>query len=212
MTLLLAFAVSLLLGLRHATDPDHLVAIAAIVSREGSGRRAVRIGALWGLGHTLTILLVGGAIIASKMTFTPRLGLSLEFVVALMLIVLGVVNLRSARHLHAAVPAAQPFLVGVVHGLAGSAAATLLLLPLIADPRWAVLYLLVFGGGTMLGMAAASAAIALPAARAARRFHGLERGVRLAAGTVSLAFGIYLALRIGLLDGLFAAAPPWSSS
>lgn len=212
MTLALTFLVSLLLGLRHATDPDHLVAVAAIVSREGATRHATRIGVLWGLGHTLTILLVGGAIIAFKVTFTPRLGLSMEFVVAIMLIVLGVLNLHAAQRPDPGVPTVQPFLVGIVHGLAGSAAATLLVLPLIDGPRWAAVYLLVFGVGTVIGMALASLALAAPAAHAARRVRGLERGVRLASGAVSLAFGIYLAVRIGVVDGLFTALPRWSPS
>lgn len=210
--LALTFLVSLLLGLRHATDPDHLVAIAAIVSREGPGGRATRIGLLWGLGHTVTILVVGGAIVALELQFAPRLGLSLEFAVAIMLIVLGVLNLRAASPVAHPVPAAQPFLVGVVHGLAGSGAATLLIIPLFPDPRWAALYLPVFGLGTIVGMVIATAAIAAPAARAARRLPQLERTIRVVAGVVSLAFGVWLAWRVGIADGLFAGHARWDPS
>src|SRR6478672_3892437 len=96
MSLFLTFITSLLLGMRHATDPDHVVAVTTIVSRERSAWTAGAIGALWGVGHTLTIL-VGGAIILLKLAFTARLGLSLEFAVACMLVVLGAMNLLDVR-------------------------------------------------------------------------------------------------------------------
>src|SRR5579863_8150296 len=90
------FAIVLLgffLGMRHATDPDHVVAVTTIVSRERTLLHAALIGALWGLGHTFTILMVGSAIILFKWTIPPRLGLSMELSVGFMLILLGVLNL-----------------------------------------------------------------------------------------------------------------------
>ena len=99
---------------------------------------------------------------------------------------------------------ARPFVVGMVHGLAGSAAATLLVLPLLADSRWAAAYLLVFGAGTVLGMSIVTAAIAAPAALAAGRLHGVQRWLRVASGAVSLGFGGWMAWRIGMVEGLFA--------
>src|SRR5580704_9213377 len=84
------------LGMRHATDPDHVVAVTTIVSRERTMLHATVIGALWGLGHTFTILLVGSAIILFKLTIPPRLGLSMELSVGFMLILLGVLNLTGA--------------------------------------------------------------------------------------------------------------------
>src|SRR5690242_282840 len=89
-----------LLGLKHATDADHVVAVTAIVARERSFGRAARIGALWGLGHSVTVILIGGALITFRITMPPRLGLALEFAVALMLIVIGFTNLRRG-HTHA---------------------------------------------------------------------------------------------------------------
>ena len=74
-----------LLGLRHATDADHVVAVSAIVARERTMRRAAWIGVLWGIGHSITVFVVGGAIIAFRLVIPPRLGLALEFGVALML-------------------------------------------------------------------------------------------------------------------------------
>lgn len=208
--LLLALGTSFVLGMRHATDPDHVVAVTAIAAQERSLRRAAAIGALWGLGHTITIIVVGGAIVLFRLAFTPRLGLSMELAVAVMLIVLGVLNLFDVRFRPSTVTAARPVLVGVVHGLAGSAAATLLVLPLIPEPRWAVVYLLVFGGGTIAGMALMTVVIAAPSVYAAARVTRLQRGIRIASGALSVCFGLYLAHRIGFVDGLFTAAPHWT--
>jgi high-affinity nickel-transport protein len=207
--LLLALGTSFVLGMRHATDPDHVVAVTTIASQERSLRRAAWVGALWGLGHTVTILVVGSAIVLFKLAFTPRVGLSMEFTVAVMLIVLGVLNLLDVRFRPSPVSAARPLIVGVVHGLAGSAGATLLVLPLIADARWAVGYLLVFGVGTIAGMALMTIAIAVPSMYAAARAVRLQRWIRLASGAVSVCFGAYLAHRIGFVDGLFTSSPRW---
>lgn len=201
--LTVAFIASLLLGMRHATDADHIVAITTIVNRERGMWRSSRIGVLWGLGHTVTIVIVGSAIILFKLAFTAIIGLSMEFCVAMMLIVLGLLNLTHGGAASDAVPQLRPFVVGVVHGMAGSAAATLLILPFIDDAGWAVLYLAVFGVGTIVGMAMVTLAIAAPAAYAGKRLAGLQRGMRLASGAVSLAFGAYLGYRIGFIDGLF---------
>src|SRR3984893_8142032 len=92
-TLLSIVALGFFLGMRHATDPDHVLALTTIVSRQRSIRQAALIGALWGLGHTITILIVGSAIILFKLTIPPRLGLSMELSVGFMLILLGILNL-----------------------------------------------------------------------------------------------------------------------
>jgi high-affinity nickel permease len=209
-TLLLTFVASLLLGMRHATDPDHIVAVSTIVARERSLWRASGIGVMWGIGHTLTIFLVGGAIIVFKFAFTPRLGLSMEFAVAVMLVVLGALNLMDVRPAGTRAMTLRPFFIGIVHGLAGSAAATLLILPLIEDVRWAVFYLVVFGLGTIAGMALVTFAIAAPSAYASRRVERLQRWIRIGSGAVSLAFGLYLAVKIGFVDGLFTGHPVWT--
>jgi len=210
--LTLAFVTSLLLGMRHATDPDHVVAISTIVSRERSLARATGIGVAWGIGHTMTILIVGLAMIAFKVAFTPVIGLSLEMSVAVMLVLLGAANLFGPAKTAAPVPVGhvRPFAVGVVHGLAGSAAATLLIVPLIPDARWAVIYLVVFGAGTVVGMAMITLAIAAPAVLAAARIHSLQRTIRLAAGALSVGFGLYLTWKIGINDGLMTGHAQWT--
>ena len=206
-------ALGFLLGMRHATDPDHVVAVTTIVTQQRSLARAARTGVLWGIGHTATILLVGGAIIVLKLQvggLPPRLGLSLEFAVAVMLVVLGLLTLAGGER-RVADSTARPVTVGFIHGLAGSAAvATLPQVALIPNPLWAVGYLGVFGVGTIAGMMLVTASIAAPALLATHRFAGMNRSLRIASGVASIGFGLFLAHRIGFVDGLFTSAPSWT--
>jgi len=196
-------ALGFLLGLKHATDVDHVVAITTIVTRERSFRRAAWIGGLWGIGHSLTVLLVGGALVVFRIAMPPRVGLALEFGVALMLIVLGFSNLRpagaTAPHTHdipARFNSIRPLVIGVVHGLAGSAAAALLVLAAIPDTVYALAYLFIFGIGTIAGMTLITAMLAAPSVYAADRVVRFQRGIRFAAGALSLALGIFIAREI----------------
>jgi high-affinity nickel-transport protein len=211
--LLTVLLLGFLLGMRHATDPDHVVAVTTIISQQRSLARAARTGVLWGIGHTATILLVGGAIIVLKVQLAgipPRLGLALEFVVAVMLVVLGLLTLAGSER-QVVDSTARPITVGFVHGLAGSAAvATLPQVALIPDPLWAVGYLAVFGIGTIVGMLLVTASIAAPSLLAARRCAGMNRTLRIASGVASVGFGLFLAHRIGFVDGLFTASPSWT--
>jgi high-affinity nickel-transport protein len=212
--------VGFVLGLRHATDSDHVVAVTTIVSRARNARAAIAIGALWGLGHTATILLVGGAIVLFGIVIPPRIGLSMEMSVAAMLVILGVMNLTGAirrirekahpdshpePHEHRLLDVGgvvRPIVVGIVHGLGGSAAVALLVLATVRDPLWAILYLAVFGVGTVCGMMALTAAMAVPIAAVAGRSRDMERFLIQATGFVSICVGLVLAYRVGFLDGL----------
>src|SRR4029079_9781204 len=146
--------------------------------------------------------IVGGSIIAFKVAFNARLGLSLELCVAIMLIVLGLLNLFNVRANTGCISPSRPFFVGIVHGLAGSAGAALLIVPLIDDPRWAALYLLTFGLGTIVGKTVVSLTMAAPALFASAHLPTLQRSLRVASGAVSVVFGLYLAHKIGFGDGL----------
>jgi high-affinity nickel-transport protein len=106
--------------------------------------------------------------------------------------------------------AVRPLLVGIVHGLAGSAAVALLVLSTIQQPRWGVLYLLIFGLGTVIGMMLITAAIALPFSFAGYKFAWLNRGLVTGSGLISLAFGLFVCYRIGFVDGLFTSTPRWT--
>ena len=202
---------SFLLGMRHATDADHVVAVTTIVTRQRSLPRAAAIGALWGIGHTLTLLAVGGAMIILGLVMPPWLGLTLELVVAVMLVLLGIASVVGGRHGERMVDSsARPLIVGTIHGMAGSAAFTLLALPLIASPLLAAGYLLLFGVGTIAGMVVVTLAIALPSLYAAHRIEGARNVLRYAAGFASIAFGLYLAHQVGFGNGLLTGHPVWT--
>jgi high-affinity nickel-transport protein len=211
--LLAVITLGFLLGMRHATDADHVVAVTTIVTQQKSMFRAARTGVLWGIGHTATILLVGGAIVVLKVQLAAipaRVGLSLEFAVAVMLIVLGLLTLAGGER-RVADSTARPLTVGFVHGLAGSAAvATLPQVALIPNPLWAFGYLAVFGIGTIAGMLLVTASIAAPSLFAVNRFAGLNRTLRIASGVASIVFGLFLVHRIGFVDGLFSGVAVWN--
>jgi hypothetical protein len=209
--MLSAFSILLIgfvLGMRHATDADHVVAVTTIVSDQPSLLRASAVGALWGIGHSITILLVGGVIVVFRVGIPPRIGLAMEFAVAIMLVVLGAVNL-SGRQIAGARSSTRPLVVGFVHGLAGSAFVALLVVAAVPGAWLGLLYLALFGVGTIAGMGLITMALAMPSALTARRFVNMQRYLRLASGLASVAFGLVL-MRNGIADGLFSDAPRWS--
>ena len=297
-------ALGFFLGMRHATDPDHVIAVSTIVSREREIGKSAWIGVFWGIGHTLTIFAVGAAIILFDVAISARIGLSMELAVGLMLILLGIINVVSffrdlpvkseqagmatlaqpqsteragtpaapqsqftARagapaspqesitppqpelvhshahshgdlihthpHSHAHGPDAhvhsgqnpvawldrallrfklyrplRPLMIGIVHGMAGSAAVALLVLATIRDPRWAVAYLLVFGIGTIAGMMVITMSIA-STFRLARGKQAFLQRLAMASGVLSLGFGIFVAYQIIVVNGLLSAHPQW---
>ena len=258
--LLTIILVGFFLGMRHATDPDHVIAVTTIVSRQRSMVHASLIGILWGIGHTVTIFVIGTAIILFSVVIPARVGLSMELSVALMLILLGVLNLTGvmrcvnerftpldragrldsvaksdsaaplqphftqksdngampSRRFGRAVSRIGPFqtlrplLVGIVHGLAGSAAVALLVLTTIHNPWWALVYLLVFGFGTIAGMMLITSAIARPIAYSGKRFAGVGQTLAVASGLLSIGFGCFLAYQIGIVNGLLTSHPHWT--
>jgi len=214
-SLLALIGVGLALGIRHAADSDHVVAVTAIAARHQRVGPAALIGAFWGLGHTLTICAVGAVIILLNVALPPRVGLALEFAVGIALTAVGVLNLAgrggfvSAAGRDGRAQGLRAFVVGLVHGLAGSAAVALLVLATIPDPWAGCLYLVVFGLGTIVGMMLVTIGFASPVALLARRFHWSGTGLRLATGALSVALGLYVMFQIGLVDGLFRAVPHW---
>ncbi len=263
--LLSIVAVGFFLGMRHATDPDHVIAVTTIVSRQRNLLKAAMTGIFWGIGHTLTIFIVGTAIILFDVVIPARIGLSMELCVGLMLIILGLLNitsfLRAAgslsphqeehkvmhghahshgdyvhSHVHGHDPDAhphsdnqtplnwldrlfgniglyqqlRPLVVGIVHGLAGSAAVALLILTTIRNPRWAIAYLLVFGAGTVGGMMLITMSIASAFNFFGKRHERFSQRLGLVSGLVSLAFGVVLAYQIGIANGLFTGHPQWT--
>jgi hypothetical protein len=244
---LIVLALGFFLGMRHATDADHVIAVTTIVTRQRDVMAAAVTGLLWGVGHTLTIVAVGSAIILANLAIPHRVGTGMELSVGVMLIVLGMLNVAAFRnfgpgswrkastagsrqihthahshgdyvhsHPHGHAPevhphrpdqtplaaldrrfnrlwlyrSARPLVVGVVHGLAGSAAVTLLVVAAVRDPAWAIGYLLVFGFGTIAGMMLITMSIASAFRLAGGRSRAASRHIGLAAGVASIVFGI----------------------
>lgn len=209
MTILPALTLGFALGLRHAMDADHIAAVGTISTSARSAWRAALLGASWGLGHSLSVMLVGGALVIMRLPMPPRLALALEFGVAIMLVALGMRSLM-ARRRTGNISATRPLLIGVVHGLAGSAVLAFLLLSTTSSPLAAAVYLLCFSVGTIAGMTAVTTAIGLPWRLKPARALSMERALRVAAGVASIGIGLSLAHRVGIRDGLFAAVPTWS--
>jgi high-affinity nickel-transport protein len=265
--LLSILAVGFFLGMRHATDPDHVIAVTTIVSNQRDKSRAALIGAFWGVGHTVTIFVVGAAIIIFDLVIPVRVGLSMELSVAVMLIILGVVNVvgflrtrseaatavgdganygeklvHSHPHSHGGIihthphthhgetdvaervslgwldrafgkvgvyQYLRPFIIGVVHGLAGSAAVALLVLTTIRNVRWAVAYLLIFGVGTIAGMMLITMGIASAFTLVGKGRQKFSQRLALGSGLLSLGFGIFVAYEICFVNGLFGAHAQW---
>ena len=178
------------------------------MTRQGSLRRAQWVGALWGIGHSATVFLVGGAIAVFKVVVPTNLAAGLELCVALMLIGLGIANVAS-RHSPQAPGAARPLAVGFVHGLAGSAFIAMLISTSIPTPMLAGWYLLVFGIGTVAGMMLLTSAIALPSLYLTSRYTGAPHHLRVASGVASIAFGLFLAHQVGVAEGIYGASAGW---
>lgn len=229
-----ALTLGFVLGLRHALDPDHLVAVSTIVSEHKSIKRSSLVGTFWGLGHTASLLGIGIVILLLRASIPAHFEPWMEAPVAAMLIVLGVSatwrvlrergwqvhthphsHADGAPHTHVHLHAHEqhdhkhrlfrmgrkPFLVGLVHGIAGSAALTLAVLTTIPSVAFGLLYITVFGIGSIGGMLLMSAMIGLPFAVTARRFSVVNGGIRLFAGVFSILFGLLLAWN--LLRGLW---------
>ena len=237
--LLAALVLGILLGSKHSLDPDHVVAVSTIVSEYKNPLRSFWVGISWGLGHTTTLLIIGIAIIALRLTIPERMALLFEFSVGVMLVCLGIQVIYSFRkkkvhqhahgheeeahhhfHSHSKSPEhvpehhnthgiGKPFLrrksyvIGLVHGLAGSAALTLLVLASIESPIAGLVYILLFGLGSVLSMGIMTVIIGLPFVMSAGRLPNFNRTIQFAVGSLSILFGGFLMYQIAFVDGLF---------
>jgi hypothetical protein len=214
---LLAFG--FVLGLRHAIEADHLAAISTIVTERRSLLSSLLVGASWGFGHTLALLLAGVAVLVLRFQMTDRLAHGLELCVGLMLVLLGANVLRSLTHRgtshghdHATVASlshsdtwlvARPLLVGMVHGLAGSAPLLLLTLAVVSSPLAGFFYIAMFGVGSMMGMALMSVLLTVPAHLTVERFARTNLAVRGLSGAFSVGLGLFIVYENGVLNRLF---------
>ncbi len=205
------------LGLRHATEADHLAAVSTIVSEKKTLFAASIVGGLWGIGHTISLFLVGIVVIFLKLQISTTVEAKLEAIVGGMLVLLGINALRklfsskeihlhthdhgTREHVHLHTHGVEveetshhrfsprSVVIGMVHGLAGSAALMLLVVPTIPSPLLALVYILIFGVGSIGGMMLMSLLIGLPFHFTANRFDILNKGIRLCSGLFSLGLG-----------------------
>jgi len=203
---LIVLGLGFILGLKHALDPDHILAVTTFLGTERQLRRACTIGLLWGLGHTIALSIAGFLVVGLKIPMSKWLADRLELAVGFMLIVLGarlIATVHTHWHQHHQQftldqVGIRPLLVGLVHGTAGSAALTLFVLSTISSTANALLYILIFGIGTMLGMLVVSLVLALPLRFVSQRRNPRLRPIQLSTGVLSCAFGIYISTTVWL--------------
>lgn len=240
MTALSILFIGLLLGMKHATEADHLAAVATLATRQTSLAQTLRQGVAWGIGHTLTLMLFAGAVLALGQVISPDLEQALETAVGIMLIVLGADVLRrlvrdrihfhahrhaaGAEHVHAHSHRAEgrhaesphrhehakrwpvrALAVGVMHGLAGSAALVVLSLQAVPSVALGLGYIALFGVGSIVGMALLSVAIAVPLKLSAGYLTRVHHAMTALVGGVSCALGIFMVLEVGYLKALLLA-------
>lgn len=216
-----------LMGMRHALEADHLAAVATLATRTRSVRAALLQGAAWGLGHTLTLFVVGGACLLLGATVPEPLARRLELVVGLMLVLLGsqvlwrmwrrrihvhvhqhgdgvahvhahrhasaeVHDERQHEHAHSRALPLRAVVVGIVHGLAGSAALLLLTVLSVGSFWTGLAYIALFGVGSLIGMAVLGTVIAVPLHASARRFGRLHQGLEALVGLITIGIGARL--------------------
>ncbi|MBL4762858.1 MAG: urease accessory protein [Gammaproteobacteria bacterium] len=219
------FMIGFLIGMRHALEADHVAAVSALATNQNSIRQTLKSGAVWGLGHTITLFLIGSAVIWIDAAIPATIAHSLEFLVGIMLVLLGADVLRrvikdkihfhrhkhhgETEHFHAHSHAKQKahtneghqhqhkegfplrfLFVGLMHGMAGSAALILLTLNTVQTPWEAMLYMLLFGIGSILGMALLSVAIVIPLRSSAKGLTWLNNGLQTTIGIFTVGLGL----------------------
>ncbi|MGZ0085016.1 urease accessory protein UreH [Caldibacillus thermoamylovorans] len=206
--LALTLLFGLLLGMKHATEPDHVVAVSTIASRTSKLSLSSLAGVFWGVGHTLTLLVVGMIVISLKQHIPETVATWMEMAVGVMIIVLAVASFRATRamgeqkplhihHLHM-----KSMLIGVVHGMAGSAGMVLLTLTTVETPWQAFAFIVIFGLGTVIGMMIFTTLLGLPFLFA-RPKQTLYRALVQVVSVISLVYGVYYLYEVGREGGLF---------
>lgn len=206
----------LLIGLRHAFEPDHLAAVSTLVVETRDPRRGVMLGALWGIGHTLALCAIGGALVVTGAVLPDPISAAFELVVAVMLVALGVRGiLRALRtaaagpvhahahgervHHHAGPPehihargrtlALQPLVIGIIHGMAGSGAMTAMVFAELPTTATRFAYIALFGAGSIVGMALVSGIASASLGKVAVTWRW-RRDFGVAIGALSILIGI----------------------
>ncbi|WP_088051924.1 urease accessory protein UreH domain-containing protein [Virgibacillus dakarensis] len=221
-SLLTILSLGFVLGIKHAIEPDHVIAVSTIASRSKKLWRSSLSGAFWGIGHTATLFIFGIILIIMKGEIPEKWAMSLEFLVGIMLVFLGISSILSLKKIHAHkhfhshkgitdqdhvhqhnnLSYIKSMLIGVVHGLAGSAAMVLLTMSTVESVWEGALYILIFGFGTVVGMLIATTIIGVPFVFSANK-KGVNRFLAQITGVISIVFGIYYMYTLGVTEGLF---------
>jgi ABC-type nickel/cobalt efflux system permease component RcnA len=230
-TLLSVLALGFILGIKHAVEPDHVIAVSTIASKSNKIWQASLAGVFWGIGHTATLFIVGITFILMKGEIPEIWAMSLEFLVGIMLVYLGVTTILSLKnvhvhehehdghehkhihshdhegihdhqHQHNRMSFIKSMLLGFIHGLAGSGAMILLTMSTVKSVWEAVMYILIFGVGTVIGMLFFTTIIGIPFVFSKRRLT-MNRALIMTTGAISAIFGIYYMYNLGINEGLF---------
>ena len=212
-----------LLGIRHAFDADHIAAVSTIASKQKSVKKSSLIGMFWGFGHTISLLLAGFIILLLKITIPEKLALSFEFIVGIMLVFLGVDVLikihrnkihyhrhrhgkeehlhfhshkSTKHHQHEHLTYYKSIFIGLLHGLAGSAALTLLVLTTINSIWAGLFYILIFGIGSIVGMMLISSIISLPFTLIPNKLERTSNMLSISTGLISAIIGLTIVYKI----------------
>lgn len=229
--LYLILALGFVLGIKHAIEPDHIIAVSTIASQSKKLFHSSLAGVFWGIGHTATLFIIGIVLILMKGEIQAKWAMSLEFLVGIMLVYLGVTTILSFNNIHAYkhehdgevhkhvhshkhngehehkhhhidISYMKSMVVGLVHGLAGSAAMVLLTMSAVKSIWEGVIYILVFGAGTVCGMLFFTTIIGIPFVLSAKKVN-INKTCSQITGIISTLFGIYYMYNLGITEGLF---------
>ncbi|MFB5282678.1 urease accessory protein UreH [Peribacillus sp. Hz7] len=206
-SLLMILAMGFILGIKHALEPDHIIAVSTIASQSKKLWRSSLAGVFWGIGHTLTLFIIGIALIVLKNEIPEVWAMSLEFLVGIMLVYLGLTTIfswkKAQEHKHfERATYVKSIFVGFVHGLAGSAAMVLLTMSTINETWQGAVYILIFGAGTCIGMLLFTTLLSIPFVTSARSVK-LNQSLIGLTGAISAVFGLYYMYNLGVNEQLF---------
>ncbi|KAA9029144.1 HoxN/HupN/NixA family nickel/cobalt transporter [Niallia endozanthoxylica] len=225
-------ALGFILGIKHAIEPDHVIAVSTIASKSKKLWHSSLAGVFWGIGHTLTLFIVGIIVILMKGEIPEKWAMSLEFLVGIMLVYLGVKTIISFKnihvhqhqhegdvhkhvhshensgehdhkHQHKNASYLNSMLIGLVHGLAGSGAMILLTMSTVKSVGEAAIYIFIFGAGTVIGMLFFTTIIGIPFVLSKKRSN-ISGILGMTTGAISTIFGLYYMYNLGINEGLFS--------
>lgn len=230
-SLLSILGLGFVLGIKHAIEPDHVIAVSTIASQSKKLVRSSLAGIFWGIGHTATLFIIGIVLILMKGEIPEKWAMSLEFLVGIMLVYLGITTILTFKnihvhkqeqdgelhkhvhfhdhsgthehnHQHKKVSYLKSMLIGLVHGLAGSGAMIVLTMSTVNSAWEAAIYIMIFGAGTVIGMLVFTTIIGIPFVFSAKKL-SLNKSLTQVTGVISTVFGIYYMYNLGVTEGLF---------